>query len=159
MALEVSPKEYAKHVDSLTFCLSKGLSCPVGSVVVGDREFIEKARKNRKVLGGGMRQAGIIAAPGIVALEKMIPRLKEDHDNARVLAEGLLEQGLRIDIATVQTNIVVADVAPTRSTDYIARAKKSGVLCSSFGRTTVRFVTHHGIIAEDIEAALERLSS
>jgi threonine aldolase len=88
VALGVDVKQFARHVDNLMFCLSKGLSCPVGSLVVGNRDFVERARKNRKVLGGGMRQAGIIAAAGIVALEKMIDRLADDHRNARVLAEG-----------------------------------------------------------------------
>ena len=94
-------------MDNLMFCLSKGLSCPVGSVVVGSSEFIEKARKVRKVLGGGMRQAGIIAAPGIVALEKMIDRLEEDHRNAKRLAEGLSKvDGVRVDLDRVDTNMV-----------------------------------------------------
>jgi len=157
VALDVGPEEYARHADSITFCLSKGLSCPIGSVMVGDKEFIDHARKNRKVLGGGMRQAGVIAAPGIIALQRMVPRLKEDHDNAKLLAKGLVEKGLRIDMGTVQTNIVVADVSPKLCSEYVARAKKGGVLCSSFGRNLVRFVTHYGIGGEDIEEALERL--
>jgi len=157
VALDVSPEEYTKSVDSVTFCLSKGLSCPVGSVLVGDKEFIDRARKSRKILGGGMRQAGIIAAPGIVALETMIPRLREDHDNAKLLAKGLADMGLSIDMATVQTNIVVAETAPGKSAELISKAKRSGVLCSSFGRSLVRFVTHRGITEEDIEEVLERL--
>jgi threonine aldolase len=157
VALGADPKDYANSVDSVTFCLSKGLSCPVGSVIVGDKEFIDRARKVRKILGGGMRQAGVIAAPGIIALEKMIPRLREDHDNAKLLAIGLVEQGLSIDMATVQTNIVVAETAPNKSADYISKAKRSGVLCSSFGKNLVRFVTHNGIVKEDIEDVLERL--
>jgi threonine aldolase len=157
VALDAHPKDYAQSVDSITFCLSKGLSCPVGSVIVGEKEFIDRARKVRKVLGGGMRQAGVIAAPGLIALEKMIPRLREDHDNARLLAKDLVEQGLNIDMSTVQTNIVVAETAPNKSADYISRAKRSGVLCSSFGKSLVRFVTHNGITKEDIEDVLERL--
>ncbi len=159
VALNVEPKDYARSVDSITFCLSKGLSCPVGSVLVGDKEFIDRARKVRKVLGGGMRQAGVIAAPGIVALERMVPRLKEDHDNAKLLAMGLAEQGLNIDKATVQTNIVVAETAPNKSAELISKAKRSGVLCSSFGKSLVRFVTHRGIDKADIEDVLERLRS
>jgi len=89
VALDVDVKEYMRHLDSLSFCLSKGLACPVGSVVLGNREFIEEVRRARKMVGGGMRQAGIIAAPGIIALQKMVGRLKEDHRNARRLAEGL----------------------------------------------------------------------
>jgi len=157
VALDADPKDYARNVDSVTFCLSKGLSCPVGSVMVGDKEFIDRARKVRKILGGGMRQAGVIAAPGIIALEKMVPRLREDHDNAKLLAKGLAEQGLSIDMATVQTNIVVAETAPNKSTELISKAKRNGVLCSSFGKSLVRFVTHNGITEGDIEDALERL--
>jgi threonine aldolase len=159
VALNVAPKDYARSVDSVTFCLSKGLSCPVGSVLVGDKEFIDRARKIRKILGGGMRQAGVIAAPGIIALEKMVPRLKEDHDNAKLLAIGLAEQGLNIDMATVQTNIVVAETAPNKSAELISKAKRNGVLCSSFGKSLVRFVTHRGIDKADIEDVLERLRS
>ena len=107
VALGVDVKEFARHVDTLMFCLSKGLCCPVGSIVVGNSEFIDKARKARKMLGGGMRQAGIIAAPGIVALETMINRLADDHRNARTLAEGLARiDGISIDLETVQTNII-----------------------------------------------------
>lgn len=157
VALKADPKDYGRHVDSITFCLSKGLSCPVGSVVVGDRDFIERARKNRKILGGGMRQAGVIAAPGIVALEKMVDRLEEDHRNARSLAQGLVSQGLSIDMPSVQTNIVVSDVSPSKAKDYIAKARKREVLCSSFGPSLVRFVTHHGVTEQDVREALERL--
>ncbi|MEM0449080.1 MAG: GntG family PLP-dependent aldolase [Methanomassiliicoccales archaeon] len=158
VALDVGPKDFARHVDSITFCLSKGLACPVGSVIVGDKDFIDRARKNRKMLGGGMRQAGIIAAPGIVALESMVERLKEDHDNAKVLARGLAEHGLSVDMSTVQTNIVLVDVSPMKASDYVSQAKKKGVLCSSFGKTIVRFVTHYGITQEDVEEALTRLA-
>jgi threonine aldolase len=159
VALNIEPKDYAKSVDSITFCLSKGLSCPVGSVLVGDKEFIDRARKVRKILGGGMRQAGVIAAPGIIALERMVPRLKEDHVNAKLLAVGLAELGLKIDMATVQTNIVVAETAPNKSAELISKAKRNGVLCSSFGKSLVRFVTHHGIDKADIEDVLDRLRS
>ena len=90
VALKVDVKQLTKHVDNLMFCLSKSLSCPIGSIIVGSREFIAKARRIRKILGGGMRQAGIIAAPGIIALEKMVNRLKEDHQNAKYLAKKIL---------------------------------------------------------------------
>jgi threonine aldolase len=158
VASGISVKKYAENVDSLMFCLSKGLSCPVGSLIVGDEDFIAKARKNRKMVGGGMRQAGVIAAPGIVALNKMVNRLKEDHDNAKRLAKGLKEEcGLSLDVSTVQTNIVVADVSPMLSDDYINEATKKGVLALSFGRNSVRFVTHNGIDSEDIEQVITRL--
>ena len=94
------------------FCLSKGLCAPVGSLVVGTRDFIQKARKYRKMLGGGLRQGGFLAAAGIVALEKMTRRLKEDHDNAKLLAEGLSQiPGITIDMETVQTNIIICDIS------------------------------------------------
>ncbi|HXZ23538.1 MAG TPA: GntG family PLP-dependent aldolase [Methanomassiliicoccales archaeon] len=159
VALSVQPKEFARNVDSLTFCLSKGLSCPVGSVIVGDKAFIEAARKNRKIVGGGMRQAGIIAAPGIVALTKMIDRLQEDHDNAKLLAKGLVSKcGVKVNTATVQTNIVVADVSPQTAEEFMKKARAAGVLTTSFGKHLVRFVTHRGITAGDIETVLSRLS-
>jgi len=158
VALKADPREFAKHVDSVSFCLSKGLSCPVGSVMVGDKEFIDRARKNRKMLGGGMRQAGIIAAPGIVAMTSMIDRLEEDHQNAKRLALALQREcALSIDMETVQTNIVVADVSPQPSMDFLAKAKNSGILASSFGKHQVRFVTHRGITDEDIDEVVERL--
>jgi len=158
VASGISVKKYAEKVDSLMFCLSKGLSCPVGSLIVGNGDFIARARKNRKMVGGGMRQAGVIAAPGIVALNKMVDRLKEDHDNAKKLAKGLKEEcGLGLDVSAVQTNIVVADVSPMLADDYIAEATKKGVLTLAFGRNSVRFVTHYGISSGDIDSVIERL--
>jgi threonine aldolase len=157
IALDVDVKAYARHVDSIQFCLSKGLSCPVGSMVVGDTAFIDACRKKRKMVGGGMRQAGIIAAPGIVALDTMVSRLKEDHDNARRLAKALSAlEGIKIDMSTVQTNIVVMDVSGTGRTDmeFMAEAKKNGLLLSDFGPNIVRLVTHRGITAEDVDSAV-----
>ena len=160
VALDVEVSDFARHVDSISFCLSKGLAAPVGSLLVGSEALMARARKMRKMLGGGMRQAGIIAAPGIVALTKMVSRLKEDHDNALSLARGLSDMGeLSIDMLSVQTNIVVADVSGTGmdGTEFIERARERGVLASSFGPEKVRFVTHYGIGANDIEEALTRL--
>ena len=160
VALDVSPEEYMRHVDSISFCLSKGLSCPVGSLLVSNADFISKARKNRKILGGGMRQAGVIAAPGIVALDSMVDRLKEDHDNAKMLAKGLLRiEGIAIDMRTVQTNIVVADVSGlgTSSAQAKDKLKVAGVLVTTFGPHTIRMVTHYGIGPDDIEEALVRV--
>lgn len=157
IALDVDVKAYARHVDSIQFCLSKGLSCPVGSMVVGDAAFIDTCRKKRKMVGGGMRQAGIIAAPGIVALDAMISRLKEDHSNAKRLASALQAiDGIKLDMSTVQTNIVVIDVSGTGMTDleFMAEAKRNGLLLSDFGPNLVRLVTHRGIIAEDVDAAV-----
>ncbi len=159
VASGINVKKYAEQVDSLMFCLSKGLSCPVGSLIVGEQEFIARARKNRKMLGGGMRQAGVIAAPGIIALNKMVDRLQDDHDNAKLMAKGLANEiGLKLDPGTVQTNIVVADVSPMTAEDFIAFATKQGVLALSFGKYAVRLVTHRGIEKEHIEQALGRFS-
>ena len=162
VALGISVKEYAREVDSISFCLSKGLAAPVGSLLVGNEEYIERARKIRKMLGGGMRQAGIIAAPGIVALTKMVSRLEEDHRNAKKLALGLEStQDLSIDMESVQTNIVVVDVSNTRmdAASFAAKAKEKGVLVSIFGPRTVRLVTHYGIGSDDIDLTLSRIGS
>jgi threonine aldolase len=160
VALDVGVKEYAKDVDSISFCLSKGLSAPVGSVIVGGKEFIEKARKTRKMLGGGMRQAGVIAAPGIVALTKMVGRLKEDHDNARKLAIGLKSLGtFDVELRTVQTNIVLIDVSPLDmdSEQFVEKLKRNGILAADFGGCIVRFVTHRGITSKDIDETIGRI--
>jgi threonine aldolase len=157
VALKVDVKEFTRHVDNLMFCLSKGLSCPVGSVVVGTREFIAKARKMRKVLGGGMRQAGIIAAPGIIALEKMIDRLEDDHRNARRLAEGIAKiEGIAVNMERVQTNMVLFDVSGLGVADelFLSKLKENGVLALSNAKNKVRMVTHRGIEKEHIEKAI-----
>jgi len=158
IALKVDVKELARYADSVQFCLSKGLSAPVGSLVVGTQEFIERARKYRKMLGGGMRQAGIIAAPGIVALTKMVDRLAEDHENAKILAEGLRNiPGIKI-VNPVMTNMVYIDVK-----DLGWTGKEWGEACAKLGwksgggsrSTVIRLCTHYGIWKEDIEAFLD----
>lgn len=157
VALKTDVKRFSKHVDNLMFCLSKGLSCPVGSIIVGESEFIERARKTRKILGGGMRQAGIIAAPGIIALEKMISRLEEDHKNARALAEGLAETtGVEVELENVQTNIVYFDVhnLGITSEEFISKLKEYGVLALTRDRNKVRMVTHIGIEKIHIDRTL-----
>jgi threonine aldolase len=157
VALKTDVRDFTRHVDNLMFCLSKGLSCPIGSIIVGTEEFIEKARKIRKMLGGGMRQAGVIAAPGIIALEKMISRLEEDHKNARVLAEGLaMIDGIKINLRSVQTNIVLFDISGLSidAEKFIEILRKHNVLALEFGRTKIRTVTHRGIEREDVEAVL-----
>ncbi|HEX8501985.1 MAG TPA: GntG family PLP-dependent aldolase [Pyrinomonadaceae bacterium] len=150
----------ARPADSVMFCLSKGLGAPVGSLLLGGRGFIEEARRWRKLLGGGMRQAGVLAAAGLVALEETPPRLAEDHANARRLAEGVAElPGVMIDPEAVRTNIVLFDVSETgRAADEIcARVRDSrGVLCSGFG-TSVRMVTHYDVSRDDVEVALGAL--
>ena len=130
VALKVEPKELTREVDSLSFCLSKGLSAPVGSVVCGRRDFIAEARRSRKLLGGGMRQAGIIAAPGLVALEEMVDRLEEDHANARRLAEGINGiPGLSIETERIKTNNLYFNLATDRLTpeELLTRLGERGV--------------------------------
>ncbi|HKP72962.1 MAG TPA: GntG family PLP-dependent aldolase [Pyrinomonadaceae bacterium] len=159
VALNDTVAALAAPCDSVMFCLSKGLGAPVGSVLLGRRAFIEEARRWRKLLGGGMRQAGVLAAAGLVALEESPKRLHEDHANARRLAEGVAElPGVKIDPERVVTNIVIFDVAGTgRAADEIcARLRTHGVLASGFG-TAIRMVTHYDVSAEDIARALAAL--
>ena len=158
VALKVDVKEFTKHVDNLMFCLSKSLCCPVGSLLVGTSDFIERSRKFRKVLGGGMRQAGIIAAPGIVALERMIDRLEEDHRNARSLAKGIAKiEGIQIDLNRVQTNMVYFDITGLGiSTDlFVSKLKENGILALPLTENKMRMVTHRGIEKEHIKKSVE----
>lgn len=157
VAMDLDVREFTRHVDTLMFCLSKGLSAPVGSLVVGDREFVARARRYRKMLGGGMRQAGVIAAPGIIAIEKMTDRLRDDHANAHLLAKGLSKiEGLEIDLSRVQTNIVVYSTRGlgVDEEDWVARLSKHGVKAGVQYPGCVRMVTHRGIEKEDIEYTL-----
>lgn len=160
VALGVDVKQITQYADSVQFCLSKGLCAPAGSLVAGPKDFVERARRARKILGGGMRQAGILAAAGIVALEKMTRRLAEDHEKAKNLAQGLAAiPGLYIDMGTVQTNMVLVD---TRGTGMDAKAfsallKRHGVLCNPSTEYKVRMVTHYGVSFEDIEEAVRRV--
>ncbi|AVX19675.1 L-threonine aldolase [Carboxydocella sporoproducens DSM 16521] len=150
-------KVLTKDMDSVMFCLSKGLAAPIGSMLVGSAQFIARARRLRKMLGGGMRQAGIIAAAGMVALETMVERLAEDHRRARQLAEGLAAiPGLKVDLERVQTNIVVADIMATGLSPavFLGKLKEQGVLAAAFGGNLVRFVTHKDIDDLDIDQAL-----
>lgn len=158
VALAVDASSIAAYSDSVTFCLSKGLSAPVGSVVAGPADFISRARRRRKLLGGDMRQMGVLAAAGIVALETMIDRLSEDHENATALAEGLKElSGLRADRPPIPTNMVFCDLAGLGITakEFQARMREEGVLCSVQGPLRVRLVTHRMINLEHIKRTLE----
>jgi threonine aldolase len=160
VALDIDVKEFTRRVDSVSFCLSKGLSAPIGSVVCGSREFIAEARRKRKVLGGGMRQAGIIAAPGIVAVEKMISRLKEDHENARRLAGGIAKiRGLSIELDRIQTNIVYFDLVDERLSpdELVTCCDKKGIKFLRTGTSRFRMVTHYGINCDDIDVTLSTL--
>ncbi|HYO91644.1 MAG TPA: GntG family PLP-dependent aldolase [Pyrinomonadaceae bacterium] len=158
-ALETPVSRLARPVDSVMFCLSKALGAPVGSMLLGTHAFIEEARRWRKLLGGGMRQAGVLAAAGLIALEETPRRLHEDHANARRLALGLAEMpGIAIDPERVVTNIVLFDVSQTGKTadEICARLQELGVLASGFG-SSIRMVTHYDVSSEDIDKALQAL--
>lgn len=155
VALGVDVKKLTRYADTIQICLSKGLSAPVGSLVLGTEELVDRARKYRKMLGGGMRQAGIIAAPGIVSLTEMVDRLEDDHRNAKTLAKGLEKLGIKV-LNAVQTNMVYVDFSPIGWTaeDWNAACAKIG--WKSRGRgTTTRLVTHYGIEEEDIRSFLD----
>jgi threonine aldolase len=157
VALSVSPAEIAATADTVTFCLSKGLGAPVGSVLCGPADVIERARRSRKMLGGGWREAGLLAAAGLWALDHSIDRLAEDHHNARVLAEGLAEiDGVRLDLSRVQTNIVYFEVQTMDAGDFLARCRQEGILGALGGPGgRVRFVTHLGVDAAGVQHALQ----
>lgn len=158
IALNQAAADLAAPADSVSFCLSKGLSCPVGSVVVGESEFIEEARRWRKMLGGGMRQAGVIAAAGIFALDHMVQRLAEDHENACRLAYGLAEiQGIILDPETVHTNIIFFATQGNRNRELAAKLAARGILIDS-EKQLARMVTHYGIGREDIDVLLRSVS-
>jgi threonine aldolase len=154
-ALGIPAKDLTGAVDSVTFCLSKGLCAPVGSVLCGAKDFIHQAHRIRKALGGGMRQAGILAAAGILALEKMAPRLGEDHARARNLAEGLSEvRGLVLQPGTPATNMVFLDLGkdvPLSAQDVVGKLKSNGVLVSAVSDRGFRLVTHYWIDDEAVE--------
>jgi threonine aldolase len=158
VALGVDVKDLTQYADTVQICLSKGLAAPVGSVVVGPADVIKRARKYRKMLGGGMRQAGIIAAPGIIAMTKMVDRLKDDHDNAKFLAEGLKKMGIKIN-NDVQTNMVYIDYTAIgwKDADWDKATKKLGWKSQGHGGGT-RLCTHYGIEREDIKAFIDGLA-
>ncbi len=156
------PNEYARYFDTVSVCFSKGLGAPVGSALAGTREKIEKARKYRKIFGGGMRQVGILAAGALFALGHNLERLKEDHKKAKLLAEQLQRVfGIHIDQEYVQTNIVVIDIRGRKesSEDILAQLKTKGVLLSEMGATTLRAVTHLDVSVEQINRAADIIKS
>ena len=159
VALNQPVTQFTKHVDSVMFCLSKGLSCPVGSIVAGSKEFISKARKFRKMLGGGMRQAGIIASFGLVALEeKWIKRLEEDHKNASMLANGLKNLDSLINVHEPDTNIVLIEFLNNINiSKIITELGREGILAFNISKKKIRFVTHYGIQEEDIQYSIETI--
>jgi threonine aldolase len=157
VALGVPAARLVRGADTVQFCLSKALGCPVGSLLAGDASVIKEARRWRKMIGGGMRQAGIIAAAGIVALEQMVDRLADDHRNARRLAEGLNRiPGLAVDVDAVDTNIVMLDVDESRVDPraFVARMREQGVKIGSPYGPRIRLVTHYQVSPDDVEHAL-----
>ncbi|UOR10801.1 low-specificity L-threonine aldolase [Halobacillus amylolyticus] len=159
VASGVSLEHYAAQADTVQFCLSKGLGAPMGSVIAGSSDFINKARKWRKRLGGGLRQVGMVAAPGLVALTEMVDRLTEDHEHAQLLAQGLSQMtGLNLE-GKVETNIVLVNVAELGKSaeEFLEDLKGIGILAVPFGPATVRFVTNYDVSRDDIESVVERV--
>ncbi|MGA7107026.1 MAG: GntG family PLP-dependent aldolase [Terracidiphilus sp.] len=166
-ALGIDVKTLTRGFDTVMFCLSKGLGAPVGSMLVGSAELMERARIYRKALGGGMRQVGVLAAAGLIALETMPARLHEDHANARLLAEALAQmEGVAVDLDTVETNIVIFRLTGGLSTsEVVARLKARGILAGTVGTNAIRLVTHYDVdraacvkaaeaLTEEIEASI-----
>jgi threonine aldolase len=156
VALGVAPRELVAGADTVMACLSKGLCAPVGSLVAASRERIEEARRARKLLGGGMRQAGVLAAAGLVALDTMVERLADDHANARLLGEALAGCG-GVEVAPVETNIVVARLAGRTAPEAVAALRERGVLAIAMDAATLRLVTHHDLSAADCRRAAEAI--
>ncbi|TFG99064.1 MAG: aminotransferase class I/II-fold pyridoxal phosphate-dependent enzyme, partial [Calditrichales bacterium] len=157
----VSLKDFAQYFDSISLCFSKGLGAPVGSIVVGTSDFIKRAHQYRKALGGGMRQVGIIAAACIFAVENHFERLADDHRNARILAEALNQlETFHVDMSTVQTNIVIADIEPRIGTavQIAGQLTNAGILSIPFGPQKIRFVTHLNVNKDDIDITISNLS-
>jgi threonine aldolase len=158
VSLKVQVKDLTQYVDTVQVCLSKGLSAPMGSILAGPKEWIVQARKWRKCLGGGMRQAGLMAAPGIVAITSMVDRLEEDHYRAKELAQGISQiEGMAVDVNAVETNIVLIDVGSLGVTSQMLLAKLKddfGIMGTSFGTYTVRLTTHREIGDQDIQATI-----
>jgi len=152
VATGMSASKIVENAESVQICLSKGLGCPVGSIIVGSEEFIHKARRQRKLVGGGLRQAGIIAAPGIYALNNMIDRLAEDHKHARMLEKALIEIE-ELKVKPVDTNIAVVDTSDSKWSAAYARdgLEKQGIKVTYMGDQFFRMVTYFGITTEDIE--------
>ncbi|WP_226035563.1 low-specificity L-threonine aldolase [Aquibacillus saliphilus] len=160
VASGIALKDYSQYTDTVQFCLSKGLGAPVGSIIAGTNDFIEQARKWRKRLGGGLRQAGVIAAPGLVALRDNVSRLADDHENARILAEGLANsKGLKIE-SEVETNIILVNVkeAGFTSEQFLEKLKAEGVLAGSMGPNTIRLVTNYHVSKEDTGKVITAIS-
>ncbi|MFQ5607578.1 MAG: threonine aldolase family protein [Candidatus Zixiibacteriota bacterium] len=161
VASGVSLADYGREFDTVSVCLSKGMGAPLGSLTIGTEDFIQQARRTRKLFGGGMRQVGIVAAAGLYALDHNLPKLEQDHANARLLAERLNGlDGIRVDLSRVETNIVIADIAGSNMSpvDFTEKAKQAGVWSVPFGKTAVRFVTHLDVSEADCREAVQRIT-
>ena len=153
---QISPKEYAAQFDSISLCLSKGLGAPVGSLLLGTKDFIKKSRRVRKVFGGGMRQAGFLAAGGLFALKNNVDRLKDDHRRAKQLEVAVKDLSWVKEVVPVETNIVVIILKEANKRDfYIQQLKEKGVITVAFGDGMIRMVTHLNITDEDIDITCE----
>ena len=161
VATELPVTAWTNHATSVQFCLSKGLAAPIGSIVAGPGPFVHEVRRMRKMLGGGMRQVGVVAAAGLVALETMVDRLSEDHAHARLLAAALARlPGVVIDLARVQTNIVIFEPPPSWAPDdFLTAAREAGVWLVSFGGRRIRAITHADVTREACVEAAERLGA
>jgi len=162
VALGIPVDQLTAKADTVMFCLSKGLGAPVGSLLVGSAELMDRGRIYRKALGGGMRQAGILAAAGLIALQQGPQKLKQDHANARLLAEGLAQiPGIKIDPSKVQTNILICDISGTgiTSTELSRKLAQRNVLANGVSPQLIRFVTHRDVSREQCEQALDIIAS
>jgi len=155
VAQGVPAAEIGRHFDTVTLCLSKGLGCPLGALIAGSEERMAEARRNKHLFGGAMRQAGIVAAAGVYALERNVDRLADDHARARRLAEGLVAAGLAVDLEQVETNFVQLDVGPDRAAALDALRAAGVLLSGTIHRNLLRAVTYLGITDDDIERAIE----
>ncbi|WP_456277905.1 low-specificity L-threonine aldolase [Bacillus sp. AK128] len=160
VALNQPVTEFTKYTTTVQICLSKGLGSPVGSIIAGDKDFIHKARKWRKRLGGGLRQAGVIAAPGYLALTEMVERLSEDHSHAKRLEEGIRNIPSLEVVNQVDTNILLVDIKKLNmsSTEFLEKLKSEGILAVAFGPTTIRFTTHYDVSTEQIDEVVTKLA-
>jgi threonine aldolase len=153
---KIDPKKYAAAFDSISLCLSKGLGAPVGSLLIGSKDFIKQSRRVRKVFGGGMRQAGFIAAAGLHALEYHVDRLAVDHDHARQLEAAFQQKAWVQEVLSVMTNIVVVVLKDANKRDqYIQSFADNGIKCMAFGEGMLRFVTHLDVSEADIQKTIE----
>jgi threonine aldolase len=160
IAKNESPKQYGEIFDSISVCLSKGLGCPVGSLLLGKKDFIKKARRVRKVFGGGMRQAGFLAAAGIYALQNNIERLKQDHEHAQLIANALIKKDFVKLVLPVETNIIIFEVKEPGSTPVIvSKLQEKNILCFALTPDRIRFVLHLDITKEMVEKTIDILNS